>query len=84
MESNCDRSCGNATCCRFILLPIGDKKSDYTRWAALHKDIELVEWRGLICIKLDKKCKMLKNNKCNIYEDRPDMCRTYKCLNGKI
>ena len=80
METNCERNCPTkADCCRYMLIPIGDEESDFTRWVRLHKDIDIVEWRGLICIRLNKKCKMLKNNKCSIYKDRPDVCKTFKC-----
>lgn len=76
MEYNCPTQCG--ACCKYMLIPIGDEPSDYTRWAELHK-VELVEWRGLICVKIDKKCSKLKKNKCTIYEDRPDTCKRFKC-----
>lgn len=84
METNCERNCpSKADCCKFMLIAIGDdKESDYIRWASLHKDIKLVEWRGLICIKLLNKCSMLKHNRCSIYEDRPQMCRSFKCSNN--
>ena len=77
MESNCSKMCGD--CCRYMLIPIGDVESDFTRWAELHKGIKLVNWRGLICIELLNKCSKLKNNRCTIYKDRPEICKIFCC-----
>lgn len=76
-ESNCETQCGD--CCKFMLIPIGDEPSDFTRWAELHENIKLTEWRGLICVELPFKCTKLKNNKCTIYDKRPDICKQFKC-----
>ena len=78
MEYKCQIQCGD--CCRFMLIPVGDRnETDYLRWIKLHKDIKVVMWRGLQCIKLENKCSKLKDNKCTIYKNRPEMCKSFRC-----
>ena len=58
-------------CCEAIVLPFVFKDEDIQRWFAYHGTETN---RGL---QFDCKCNKLKNGKCSIYEDRPNVCRDF-------
>lgn len=78
MEYNCQIRCGK--CCKVVYIPCGDlNETDYLRWIKLHTRVKIEVFRGLQCIVLPYKCSKLKHNKCTIYEDRPEMCKKFRC-----
>lgn len=77
-EYKCKIKCGD--CCRKMYIPFGDgNETDWSRWIKLHEGLEIIMFRGLECIVLNKVCSKLKNNKCTIYKDRPKMCKEFRC-----
>ena len=77
----CDDCSG--LCCRYFALPIEtpEDKGDYDdiRWYLCHKDITVFVEDGDWYINIKNKCKHLtKDNKCDIYNKRPRICRGYK------
>lgn len=71
-----------AKCCRYFALPIDSpeelKDFDYMRWFLLHDKasvfVEDESWYLLV----HTDCKHLQNdNRCGIYETRPQICRDY-------
>lgn len=72
-----------AACCRHVTLPI-DKptcKRDYDniRWYLVHKDVTVMidHWNEWL-ISFQSPCEHLNSNqRCNIYESRPNVCRKY-------
>lgn len=69
---NCD-NCGS--CCKFIELDIKDITTDLIKWFHFH-NIEYDKIREKIIIPL--RCLYLKNNRCEIYDLRPEICREFK------
>jgi Fe-S-cluster containining protein len=68
-------------CCENIFLPFladGDEK----RWIEYH-GLKVIENEMGAFIKINNKCSQLKDGKCSIYEDRPDVCRKYDCGDNK-
>jgi Fe-S-cluster containining protein len=68
-----------AACCQNIILPlerIFDK--DIIRWIEYH-NLEVIEEGGRQCVKISNPCSKLKDNRCSIYEDRPENCKLFKC-----
>ncbi len=72
----------NAFCCRYISVHIDTPRSkvdfDEIRWFVSHENVvvykdEENDW----LVEFVTPCKFLKNNKCEIYEARPDVCREY-------
>lgn len=79
-KSLCDYC--SAKCCRYFALPIDApdtiKEFDYIRWFLLHGQasvfIEDESWYLLV----HTVCKHLQpDNRCGIYETRPEICREY-------
>lgn len=76
----CDKCA--ALCCRYIALPIDNpdcaKDFDNIRWYLIHQNmvvfIEKKQWYlGVL-----NRCKHLQDdNRCGIYETRPNICRKY-------
>ena len=71
-----------AKCCRYFALPIDTpdtiKEFDYVRWFLLHGQasvfVEDESWYLLV----HTVCKHLQpDNRCGIYETRPEICREY-------
>ena len=82
------KKCG--VCCKHVALEI-DKptnKEDYNDilWYLLHEDVSVYIEDGEWHIEFTSKCKALgDDNKCNFYEDRPKICRSYSscsCVNN--
>lgn len=65
--------CGE--CCKSMRFQLFD--ADHYRWAELH-GVTIVEDDGF-WVEFPIKCKKLKNNRCTIYEDRPEMCKEFSC-----
>lgn len=75
-----------AKCCKYFALPIdapaSRKEFDYVRWYLLHEAatvfVEDETWYLLV----HTQCKHLQpDNRCGIYETRPQICRDYKTDN---
>ncbi len=72
----------DAKCCRYFALPI-DKPStfeefDYVRWYLLHERASVFVEDGDWFLLVHTPCKELgPDNRCRIYETRPQICREY-------
>jgi Fe-S-cluster containining protein len=72
----------DAKCCRYFALPI-DKPStfeefDYVRWYLLHERASVFVEDGDWFLLVHSPCKELgPDNRCRIYETRPQICREY-------
>ncbi|CAK0761902.1 conserved hypothetical protein [Gammaproteobacteria bacterium] len=83
---------GCAKCCLHINHeidpPENDEDCDYIIWFLLHENVSVwVDDENVWYIEFKTPCKALKNNLCNIYEKRPQVCREYlqdKCLNSNL
>ncbi len=72
----------NARCCRYYALPIDKpetyKEFDFVRWYLLHEKTSVFIDDGVWFLLVDNKCKNLgDDNRCMIYEKRPQICREY-------
>lgn len=69
-------------CCRYFALPI-DKPATYeeydeVRWYLLHENATVFVEDGSWFLLVHTICKALdENNRCTIYEHRPQVCRDY-------
>lgn len=77
----CDvKKCG-AWCCKgfFFKFPVADEMKQYTEYHG----VTVVDGHAELFI--HKPCKHLSlvTNKCRIYEDRPDFCKTWFCEERK-
>lgn len=78
----CDSCTG--LCCRYFALPIEtpETREDYDdiRWYLCHKNVTVFVEDGDWYINIINKCRHLDNgsHQCNIYKDRPAICRRYK------
>lgn len=74
MMWSCDPKC-KADCCGPVMFPIAlfekHKPNIKVQYKA-YEDSEIV-----FPVTEDLKCVFLENNKCIIYEDRPDVCKDY-------
>jgi Fe-S-cluster containining protein len=81
-KNQCDKCTG--LCCRYFALPIDtpEDKGDYDdiRWFLCHKNITVFVEDGDWYINIKNKCKhfSVKDNRCQIYNKRPRICRQYK------
>lgn len=72
----------DAKCCRYFALPI-DKPTtfeefDYVRWYLLHERASVFVENGDWFLLVHTPCKELgPDNRCQIYETRPQICREY-------
>jgi len=80
-EYACDYCSGK--CCRYFALPIDTPDSrrdlDFIRWYLLHSQatvfVEDDDWYLMV----HTKCKhLLDDNRCGVYDERPQICREYK------
>ena len=78
----------NAECCRYVTVSIDTPKNhedwDEIRWELMHDHIMVYEnLEGEWNVEFLTKCKHLGNdNKCKIYDKRPQVCRdhgTHEC-----
>jgi len=75
------QKCG-AKCCRYVALEIDKpkKKSDFQniRWYVAHSGVWVYVDDGEWHLAFDAVCDHLdENNRCTIYDERPDICRQY-------
>ena len=72
-----------ALCCRYYAFAI-DKpttRRDFEdlRWFMLHEDTLLFVEEGDWHIQVNRKCRhLLPDNRCGVYDNRPEICREYK------
>ena len=72
----------NAECCRYVSVnldnPTDKADWDEMRWLLMHDNITIHknhdnEW----VVEFRTKCKNLEDNKCKIYDKRPDICKEH-------
>lgn len=83
-ESLCDYC--NAKCCRYFALPIDTpdtlKEFDFMRWFLLHEKASVFVDEESWYLLVHTVCKHLQpDNRCGIYETRPEICREYSTDN---
>ena len=83
-ESLCDHC--TAKCCRYFALPIETpttaKDFDYLRWYLLHGQASVFTEDETWYLLVHTPCKHLQaDNRCGIYEERPNICREYTTEN---
>ena len=69
-------NCGE--CCQYVMIRIDTEKTNI-EWLKLHGievDVDMA--------KINLPCSALKNNKCTIYESRPDICRNFNCIKSVL
>lgn len=71
-----------AKCCRYFALPIEEPKKrkdfDFIRWYLLHQYASVFIEDGSWYLLVHTDCKHLQDdNRCGIYETRPQICRDY-------
>ena len=81
VENVCEKCAG--LCCRYLALPIEKptSKADYddVRWYLAHEGISVFVEDGDWYINIANRCKFLNaDNRCDIYEHRPRICRGYQ------
>lgn len=79
-ESLCDHC--TAKCCQYFALPIDTptvrQDFDYIRWYLLHEDSSVFVDAGIWHLIVHSRCRHLQpDNRCGIYETRPQICRDY-------
>ncbi len=79
-ESLCDHC--TAKCCKYFALPIDKPEAfedfEYMRWFLLHDKASVFVDEDTWYILVHTTCKhLLPNNRCGIYETRPQICRDY-------
>jgi Fe-S-cluster containining protein len=72
----------SALCCQYIALEIDepDTARDYDdiRWYLMHEDMSVFVEDGDWYLQINRRCKnLLPDNRCGIYETRPEICREY-------
>lgn len=75
-----------AKCCRYFALPIDKpttrKEYDYIRWFLLHDRASIFTDDDTWYLLVHTVCKHLQpDNRCGIYETRPEICREYSTDN---
>ena len=73
-------------CCRYFALPIDKPKEwedfDFIRWYLLHERSAVFTDEGSWYLLVQNPCKHLgDDNRCGIYETRPQICRDYTTNN---
>ena len=66
----------SGTCCKRVFFDIGLQTEDIIRWINLHENMEYVE-KGRV--RIDNKCSKFIDNKCSIYETKPENCKKFFC-----
>jgi Fe-S-cluster containining protein len=72
----------SAICCNYLALeidkPNSKKEFEYIRWYLLHENTHVFVESGKWYLQIWNKCTHLQpDNKCGIYETRPEICREY-------
>lgn len=80
----CDQC--SALCCRYFALPIDipdcRKDFDNIRWYLVHENVVVFVEKKQWYIGIMNRCKHLQaDNRCGIYETRPQLCRGYSTDN---
>lgn len=80
----CDRCAG--LCCRYFALPLDNPKTakeyDNIRWYLMHQNVVVYIEKKQWYIGVLNPCKHLQpDNRCGVYETRPDICRKYSTDN---
>jgi Fe-S-cluster containining protein len=75
-----------AKCCRYFALPIDTpdtrEEFDYLRWYMIHGRVSLFVDEGTWYLMVHADCRhLLPDNRCGIYETRPQICRDYTTEN---
>jgi Fe-S-cluster containining protein len=75
-----------AKCCRYFAFPIDkpENRDDFShlRWFMLHGRVAVFVEDGTWYLMVYSDCKHLRaDHLCGIYEDRPDICRSYSTDN---
>ena len=83
-EVLCDHC--TAKCCRYFALPMETPTArqdyDYLRWFLLHERASAFTEDGTWYLLVHTPCKHLQaDNRCGIYETRPEICREYTTAN---
>ena len=81
MSETC-RICG-AKCCKYITIKIDAPRDkidrDEIRWFLHHENISVMIERRLWFLQVYTRCKNLaRDNRCAIYDNRPEVCRQYE------
>lgn len=71
-----------AKCCRYFALPIERPRTmsdfEFIRWYLLHEQATVFVEDDTWYLLVHTKCKhLLANNRCGIYDTRPQICRDY-------
>jgi uncharacterized protein len=71
-----------AKCCKYFALPIEEPETfeefEYLRWFLLHDRASVFKEEGDWYLLVHTPCKHLQSdNRCGIYETRPQICRDY-------
>ncbi|HRK30019.1 MAG TPA: YkgJ family cysteine cluster protein [Tepidisphaeraceae bacterium] len=79
-EILCDKCV--ALCCRYFALPLENPRSaadfDHIRWYLCHENVIVFVEEGQWYLGILNRCKhLLPDNRCEIYEHRPRICRGY-------
>ena len=79
-DSLCDHC--TARCCRYFAFPISKPKTwedfDHMRWYLVHGNSAIFVDEGTWYILVYSDCQhLLPDNRCGIYETRPQICREY-------
>ena len=69
----------DAECCKYLAIAVNPNDQAYIQYLMTHGGkLSTSDCKGnLAVILVDHVCKQLKDNRCSIYEDRPDICREY-------
>ncbi len=75
-----------AKCCKYLAAPIDTPETqqdfDYIRWYLLHNDATVFVEDGSWYLLIYAQCRHLRpDNRCGIYETRPQICRDYSTEN---
>ncbi|MBD3869223.1 MAG: YkgJ family cysteine cluster protein [Acidobacteria bacterium] len=71
-----------ALCCKYFALeidkPTRPEEFDQIRWYLVHQDVVIWVQEGEWYLEVRNRCKhLLPDNRCGIYDTRPDVCRDY-------
>ena len=82
MSFKCENECGNSECCPFIvihsyypLLENIDRKYYKAKGIDLYEK-QLSKNMKYVAFKIPFQCKLLINNRCSDYDNRPDTCES--------
>jgi Fe-S-cluster containining protein len=72
-----------AACCRYIALPIDKPRTardyDDIRWYVMHQGVSVFVEDGDWYCQFQTRCRSLgADNRCTIYQARPEICREYE------